>query len=325
MQRLRAEDPPGLDVVPERAIGDGGELEARLQLALQVGGVLALARRIELAVRARALGGEDRQRVLPGGQRRLLDVRAGVLEPRGIGDRAEHADAQAGQRGRRSGHPDQHLEHERALGHRARHRADVIEAGREREAPVDRHAAVRGLEPRGAAGRRGDADRAAGVGAEADGREAGSERRGAAARGAARDVSGAARVADRPVERVLARHAPGELVQVRLADDHGAGIDEALHRAGRRDRHVIAEERRAVGRAHACRVQEILRRERDAGEPAEPAPSGQRAGVRERAVAVHRDHRVQLGTALDARQAVGHDLLGADVAGAHAARDLSAG
>ena len=90
---------------------------------------------------------------------------------------------------------------------------------------------------------------------------------------------GPPRVADRPVERVLARHAPRELVQVGLADDHGAGVDDALDGGRGARRHVVAEERRAVGRAHArrCRTGPWARTARRRALPAGPARASERA------------------------------------------------
>ena len=114
-------------------------------------------------------------------------------------------------------------------------------------------------------------------------------------------------------------------MQVGLADDHAAGVDDALDGGGRAHRHVVAEERRAVGRAHAGRVEQVLGRERHARERPEPALLRERAGVAQAALAIRRDERVELGPGLDAVEVVGDDLLGGDVAGAHAARDLVTG
>ena len=58
-----------------------------------------------------------------------------------------------------------------------------------------------------------------------------------------------------------------------------------------------------------------------ASAPSRPC-ARQRAGVQQRALAVDGDERVELGAGLDAVEVVRHDLLGRDVAGAHALRDL---
>ena len=270
----------------------------------------------------RALGREDRQRVLPRRQRRLLA--AGVRERCRVGERAEHADPQTGEARLGARHVGQHLERQRALLHRPRHRPGVVEAGHERVAAVERDEPVARLEAGRAAGERGDADRAAGVGADAQRGEPRRERRGAAAGGAACDVAGTPRVADGAVERVLARDAPGELVQVGLADDHRAGVDDALHRARAARGHVLAEDPRPVGGAQTRRVEEILGRERHAGERPEPALAAQRAGVEQRALAVDGDEGVEVGPRLDAVEVVLDDLLGGDVPGAYALGDLMA-
>ena len=155
---------------------------------------------------------------------------------------------------------------------------DVVEAGRERKAAVDRDEPVARLEARRAAGEGGDADRSARVGADAQRGEARCERRGAAARRAAGHVARAPGIADGAVEGVLARHAPGELVQVRLADDHGTGVGESLHGARGTRRDVLAEERRAVGRAHPGGVEQVLGRERHARRAPRAGPGAPASG-----------------------------------------------
>ena len=111
-------------------------------------------------------------------------------------------------------------------------------------------------------------------------------------------------------------------MQVRLADDHGTGVGESLHGARCTRRDVLAEERRAVGRAHPGGVEQVLGRERHAGERPEPALARQRAGVQQRSLAIDGDERVELAAGLDAVEVVRHDLLGGDVACPHAPGDL---
>ena len=117
----------------------------------------------------------------------------------------------------------EHRPHERDVRDARRHRPDRVERGTEREHAVDRDATPGGLEPDDAAARRRQPNRAARVGAEAEVAEPGGERRGVAARRAAGRTPRMRRVVHRPVPRVLARHAPRELVQVRLADDDRTG------------------------------------------------------------------------------------------------------
>ena len=76
------------------------------------------------------------------------------------------------------------------------------------------------------------------------------------------------RVLHGAVPGVLARDAPRELVQVRLADERRARVEQALHRRRRALRDVIGVDRRAVGGADPCRVDQVLHREPAAGERA---------------------------------------------------------
>jgi hypothetical protein len=114
-------------------------------------------------------------------------------------------------------------------------------------------------------------------------------------------------------------------VQVGLAHDHGAGVDDALNRGRGARRHVVAEDLRAVGRAHARGVEQVLGREGHARERSHPAGASERARVEQGALAVARDERVELAPRLDAVEVVGDDLLGGDVARANALCDLVTG
>ena len=235
------------------------------------------------------------------------------------GDRSEHADAQAREPRIGPRHVREHLERERALLHRPRHRARRGRrpgaSGKQPSIGTSPWLGLKPAVPQANEGMRIEPPVSVPM---LSGGEPRGERGGAAAGRAAGDVPGLPGIADGPVEGVLARDAPGELVQVRLADDHGAGVDDPLHRARGARRHVVAEQRRAVGRAHARGVEQVLGRERNAGERAQAALPGQRARVRERALAVDRDERVELGPRLDAVEVVRDDLLGRDLAGAHA-------
>ena len=107
----------------------------------------------------------------------------------------------------------------------------------------------------------------------------------------------AAGVADGSVERILARHAPSELVQVRLPDDHRAGVDHALHGARSTDRKCS----RNIPEPYVVRRPAVSKDpwvRRDAGQGAHPALARERAGVGQRALAVGRDERVELAPRL---------------------------
>ena len=74
------------------------------------------------------------------------------------------------------------------------------------------------------------------------------------------------RVVHRAVPRVRAEHAPGELGQVALADDDRAGVEHTLHDACVPGRNVVGVDPRAVRRADAGRVDQILDEQRPPGE-----------------------------------------------------------
>ena len=104
------------------------------------------------------------------------------------------------------------------IGDRRAERADLVEARRERDEPVARHAAVRRLHADDAAERRRQADRPAGVRSEPERREVGGHRGRAAARRTAGDATRVVRVRGRPERGVLGGRTHRELVEVRLPD-----------------------------------------------------------------------------------------------------------
>ena len=140
------------------------------------------------------------------------------------------------QEGRGAGHG---LELEGAVTDAAPHRAAVVERRAERPHSGQADAAVGGLQPDDAAARRGQADRAAGVGRESEVAEACSQRGRVAAAGASGSLVWGDRIPHGSVPRVLARHAPRELVQVRLSDHDGPRGDKPLGRRRRPRRHVL--------------------------------------------------------------------------------------
>ena len=96
------------------------------------------------------------------------------------------------------------------------------------------------------------------------------------------------RVADRPERRPLVRRAHRELVHVRLAEDHGAGIAQPLGDVGVVRRDVALEDARARGALAARDGHEVLERDRQAEQRVErverrPAPPrGRRRAARRR-------------------------------------------
>jgi hypothetical protein len=80
---------------------------------------------------------------------------------------------------------------------------------------------------------------------------------------------------------------------------------------------------RAVGGPHAGRVEQVLRRDRHAGQQAgQLARILPPARLGERAVGDDGDQGVEVGAGLDLGQVVADDLLGGDLAAAHGRRDL---
>ena len=117
-------------------------------------------------------------------------------------------------------------------------------------------------------------DRAAGVGAERRGRRARQRARAAFPLDEPPVVlPGLRGVVAGAVPLVLAEHAPGELGQVRLADDDGAGVDEPLNGGRVALGHVVGIDPRAVRRTDAGRVEEVLDGERPPRERPGPRPS----------------------------------------------------
>ena len=121
------------------------------------------------------------------------------------------------------------------------------------------------------------------------------------------------RVVDGAVPRVRAEHAPGELGQVGLADDDGAGIEHPLDDRRVRVRDVVAVDPRAVGRPHAGRVDQVLDEER-ASRRAALRGTAQRLvepgdrGVVQRVVSSRRHHRHALDLDLRPRDHERRDL-----------------
>src|SRR6185503_10627992 len=187
-----------------------------------------------------------------------------------VGCPAEEPDRASCERRLGHGPAGEHRPERCDVGDRPTERADGVEGGAEREDAVDGDVPEARLEPDDVAGGGREADGAAGVGADPEIAEAARDRRGVAARGAARGAARPGRVVHGAVPLVRSEHAPGELGEVRLADDGGAGIEHALDDARVTRRHVVGVDARAVGRPDACRVDQVLHEHR---------PSGQRSGI----------------------------------------------
>ena len=79
-----------------------------------------------------------------------------------------------------------------------------------------------------------------------------------------------------------ADHAPRELGEMRLADEHGTGVEQPLDRGRRPLGDVVGIDLRAVRGTDAGRVEEILHGERAAGE--RPWPTLVRIDLRDECV-----------------------------------------
>ena len=136
-------------------------------------------------------------------------------------------------RGRIGGIVTRHgLQEVRAILHRARHRASVVERPREREDPRAAHAPVRRLEPHDATEGGRPADGPAGVRARGADDEPGRQGGARAAARAARDVVEVPRIARRREAMAGALDAEGELVGHELAEEHRARLLPAAHARG---------------------------------------------------------------------------------------------
>ena len=207
---------------------------------------------------------------------------------------------------------------QRAVGHRGRQRADGVEARGQRIDALRRDGPATRLEPHDATARGGQPDGAAGVGSEPQRDHAGRQRRRVAAARPAGHAIGRGRVDGVAIERVLTAHAPRELVGVGLADHDRAFGLQREHRRRALLRDVVGVDRGGVGRAHARRVDQVLDEHRHAGQGA--ADPGARPG--QGLLLADADDRVELGLRGDARQRIGHHLLGAELAGVDAGRDV---
>ena len=142
----------------------------------------------------------------------------------GSASMAQAADGEVGaRRPRRRRSPARAAPCRDQAGHVAGHRADGVEARRQRPHPVERDAAPGRLEAGDAATGGGDTDRAAGVAAVGHVGLARGDGDRRSARRPAGDAGGIERVHRRAVPRVDAGHPEGQLVQVGAPDDPGPG------------------------------------------------------------------------------------------------------
>ena len=255
----------------------------------------------------------------------------------GDGD-AQAADALVQERHRRIGRPVgadrivgipalHGVERQREILDRAGDRPEMVEGVDEGERAGAAQPAVGRLQAEQAAQRGRHADRAVGVGAQRQRHLARRHRSARAARRAAGHARRVARIAARPVVGVLAGEVVGVLAHVEAADQDRAGRLELAHqRAVARGLRSIDVDLRAGARRQALDVEQVLDRERHAGQR---AAMGAGIDLR-RALAGARGQDVGEGVdgglaGLDAGQRRLDDGGGLDLAAHHGAGDVGRG
>ena len=158
---------------------------------------------------------------------------------------------------------------QREIADVARERAEMIEAEDERKRPRARQPAIGRLQSKNSAKRRRHPDRAVGVRAQRHRHQAAADRAAGAARRAAGHPRHVMRIARRAVMHILAGEVVGVFAHVERADQHGAGRLHALDQGGvaRRRLEVAVDLRSGAGRK-PLHVEQVLHRERHAGERA---------------------------------------------------------
>ena len=200
------------------------------------------------------------------------------------------------------------------IGSAARHRAALVEAGRERHHAVAGDAPVGRLEAADAAERSRLADRAAGVRSGRRRHEAGGDGRRGSARGSARHAAWIPGIGDRAEPARFVGRTHCELVHVGLAQHHRAGGLEALDDGRVVGRDELAEHPRAACGGDAFGAEDVLVRERHAAQIAEAFGGDGRVRLarrRQRLLCAHCDEAVAVVGA-NAPQTFPGEFLGAD-------------
>ena len=214
------------------------------------------------------------------------------------------------------------VEESRGVRDGRRERTDLVERAREGDEPVARDEAVGRLHADDAAERGRLADRAPGVRAERERHEARRHRGGAPPGRAPRHAARVPGVAGRTERGVLGRGPHGELVEIRLADDHRARGDDGTHHRRVVRRQPALEDPRPGRCRDPPGAQVVLQGDRHAGERARVTACRHRGvdpvGRGEGRVGGHRVEAVELALeGLDASERSLGDLAGAHLARAH--------
>ncbi len=220
-----------------------------------------------------------------------------------------------------------HLQEQRRVGDRVRERADLVERAGEGDQAVTRNPAVRRLQADDAAEPGRLADRAAGVGAEGEGHLAGRDGRRRAAAGAAGDSIEVPRVARHLEGTVLGGRAHGELVHVRLADQHRVRAAQAPDDVRVVWRHKSCKDLAAASGAPAAGAKDVFEGDRHARQRAErfaPAAAGvDLPRLRQRALHVDRKERLhERVAAADGVEEPGGEVFRGELVGGERAEEV---
>ena len=223
-----------------------------------------------------------------------------------------------------------YAEHQGGVGDVVGKRAGLVQRTGEGDQAVSADPAIGGLEADDPAERGGLADRAAGVGPEGDGREVGGDGGGRTARRAAGNPLEVPGVAGRSVVAVLGGRAHRELVHVRFADQDRVGLAKFADDRGVVRRAEVFQHPRPAGRRLPLGAEDILDRDRDPGERAEPVAPGasgvDRAGVVEHPIGIAVQESVDLTVeAVDPVEVGADGFLGRDRLGRQGLAELEGG
>ena len=188
------------------------------------------------------------------------------------------------------------VEDEGRVRRRARHDPGLIERGGEGDHAPARAASIGRLDAGDAAQRRRLTDRSAGVARRGRRAQSCSHRRRRTARGTARHAGRVPGIPDRAIPARLVARPHGELVHVGLAEHHGAGRRQPLDDGRVIGRDEVVEHPRTATGLQTLGTEDVLVRDRDAGQRPGLAGSERLVGTlgrRERRFGRHRDEGVQ--------------------------------
>ena len=161
---------------------------------------------------------------------------------------------------------------------RVSQRADLVETAGEGHQPKAAHSAVGRLQPGDAAESGRAADGPARIGADGKRGHARGDAGGRATAGAAGNSREVPRIVRGVEGRVLVRAAHGELVHVRLADEHGVGRLQTGDHGGIVGRAEVLQHPRSAGRRLALRAENVFHSHGQSAQAAD-GPAGGAAAI----------------------------------------------